>query len=88
MTIASSNQLHSIDETCLSDLSAENESTISGGTFGLLGLFFGGLFRYGQPNTGKSTGTTVIVNNYITNTNTNTNGSSSDSGSSSTTGGH
>ncbi|BAY27360.1 hypothetical protein NIES2100_71830 [Calothrix sp. NIES-2100] len=36
MMINSENQLLSIDESCLSDLSDENQSTISGGTLGLL----------------------------------------------------
>ncbi|MBD2335734.1 hypothetical protein H6G64_01860 [Calothrix sp. FACHB-156] len=42
MMIDSENKLLSIDESCLTDLSDENESTISGGTFtfGLLSLLF------------------------------------------------
>lgn len=65
MMIASENQLLSIDESCLSDLSEENESTISGGCFslfgglfGLLGCLFGGGSGggYGQPAPSQSPG--------------------------------
>ncbi|MBD2196472.1 MULTISPECIES: hypothetical protein [Calothrix] len=38
MMIDSENKLLSIDESCLSELSDENQATISGGTFLLLGL--------------------------------------------------
>lgn len=73
MMIASENQLLSIDESCLSDLSAENESTISGGCFSLFGIFS---WLFGSQQT-SNPGTTVVVNNYITNTNTNSSGSQS-----------
>jgi hypothetical protein len=84
MMIASENQLFSIDDTCLSDLSDENESAISGGTFGLLSWIFGGLFGkpsygYSQPSTGGSTGYTIVNNNYNT-IYVSTGGSSSEAG--------
>jgi hypothetical protein len=96
MMIKSENQLLSIDETCLLDLSEENESTISGGTFGLLSWIFGGLFGkpsygYSQPSTGGSTGGYTIVNNnyntiYVT-TGGSSSGASAGSNSNSSSGG-
>lgn len=60
MKINAENQLLAIDETCLSELSEENESTISGGFFLLkiLGGFLG--YPKSQPTT-----TTVINNIYV-----------------------
>jgi hypothetical protein len=93
MMIKSENQLRSINEIYLSDLSEENESTISGGTFlnlgGFLSNLFGGLPSYGssQPSTGASTGTSVTVSTSVSNINTNNSSSNSNSGSSSTSGG-
>ncbi|BAY63338.1 hypothetical protein NIES22_34250 [Calothrix brevissima NIES-22] len=49
MTINSENKLLSIDESCLSELSDENQSTISGGTFGLLSWSWSFLFSWCLP---------------------------------------
>ncbi|MBW4591836.1 MAG: hypothetical protein KME46_02645 [Brasilonema angustatum HA4187-MV1] len=80
MTTESKYQLVSLDESYMSDLSDENQSTVSGGTLGLLSFLFGG-YGYGY---GSQQPTTTVVNNiYVSNGGSSSASAGSSSGSSS-----
>ncbi|QDL11655.1 hypothetical protein DP113_30665 [Brasilonema octagenarum UFV-E1] len=67
----------------MSDLSDENQSTVSGGTLGLLFGLLGGIFKPLYGNQQPTTTTTVINNIYVSNGGSSSASAGSSSGSSS-----